>query len=85
LKTRKESKMPSERLSVVVTRRLPEAVETRIKELFDVRLRDDDTPMTRAELSEAVKTADILVPTVTDTIDAALLAGAGPRLKLIAN
>jgi glyoxylate reductase len=85
LKTRKESKMPSERLSVVVTRRLPEAVETRIKELFDVRLRDDDTPMTRAELSEALKTADILVPTVTDTIDAALLAGAGPRLKLIAN
>jgi len=77
--------MPSERLSVVVTRRLPEAVETRIKELFDVRLRDDDTPMTRAELSEALKTADILVPTVTDTIDAALLAGAGPRLKLIAN
>ena len=77
--------MPSERLSVVVTRRLPEAVETRIKELFDVRLRDDDTPMSRAELSEAVKTADILVPTVTDEIDAALLAGAGPRLKLIAN
>jgi len=77
--------MPSERLSVVVTRCLPEAVETRIKELFDVRLRDDDTPMSRAELSEAVKTADILVPTVTDEIDAALLAGAGPRLKLIAN
>ncbi len=77
--------MPSERLSVVVTRRLPEAVETRIKELFDVRLRDDDTPMTRAELTEAVKTADILVPTVTDVIDAALLAGAGERLKLIAN
>lgn len=77
--------MPSERLSVVVTRRLPEAVETRIKELFDVRLRDDDAPMSRAELSESVKTADILVPTVTDEIDAALLAGAGPRLKLIAN
>lgn len=77
--------MPSERLSVVVTRRLPEAVETRIKELFDVRLRDDDAPMSRAELTEAVKTADILVPTVTDEIDAALLAGAGPRLKLIAN
>ncbi len=77
--------MPSERLSVVVTRRLPEAVETRIKELFDVRLRDDDAPMSRAELSESVKTADILVPTVTDEIDAALLARAGPRLKLIAN
>ena len=77
--------MPSERLSVVVTRRLPDAVETRLKELFDVRLRDDDTPMTRTELGEAVKTADALVPTVTDEIDAALLAQAGPRLKLIAN
>ena len=77
--------MPSERLSVVVTRRLPDAVETRIKELFDVRLRDDDTPMTRAELANALKDADILVPTVTDEIDAALLAQAGPRLKLIAN
>lgn len=52
--------MPSERLSVVVTRRLPDAVETRIKELFDVKLRDDDTPMTRSELAEAMKTADIL-------------------------
>ena len=77
--------MPSERLSVVVTRRLPDAVETRLKELFDVRLRDDDTPMTRSELSEAVITADALVPTVTDEIDATLLAQAGPRLKLIAN
>lgn len=77
--------MPSERLSVVVTRRLPDAVETRIKELFDVTLRDDDTPMTRAELADATKTADILVPTVTDEIDAGLLAQAGPRLKLIAN
>ncbi len=77
--------MPSERLSVVVTRRLPDAVETRIKELFDAKLREDDTPMTRAELAEAMKTADILVPTVTDEIDAALLAQAGERLKLIAN
>ena len=77
--------MPTERLSVVVTRRLPDAVETRIKELFDVRLRDDDTPMTRAELAEALKNADVLVPTVTDEIDAGLLAQAGPRLKLIAN
>jgi glyoxylate reductase len=85
LKRRKECKMPSERLSVVVTRRLPDAVETRIKELFDVTLRDDDTPMTRAELADATKTADILVPTVTDEIDAGLLAQAGPRLKLIAN
>ena len=77
--------MPRERLSVVVTRRLPDAVETRLSELFNIKLRDDDTPMTRSELVEAVKTADILVPTVTDKIDARLLAQAGPNLKLIAN
>ena len=57
--------MPTARLSVVVTRRLPEAVETRMKELFDVQLREDDTPMTRAELVEAMDSADVLVPTVT--------------------
>ena len=77
--------MPRERLSVVVTRRLPEAVETRLSELFDVRLREDDTPMTRAELVEAVKTADVLVPTLTDNIDAGLIAQASEKLKLIAN
>tara|TARA_B110000902_G_scaffold71648_1_gene84715 strand:+ start:1482 stop:2468 length:987 start_codon:yes stop_codon:yes gene_type:complete len=77
--------MPGKHLSVVVTRRLPDVVETRLCELFDVRLRDDDTPMTRDELAEAMKTADILVPTITDQIDAGLLAGAGERLRLIAN
>lgn len=77
--------MPSERLSVVVTRRLPEVVETRMTELFDAKLRPNDTPMTREELVEAVKTADVLVPTITDTIDASLLAQSGERLKLIAN
>jgi len=77
--------LPRERLSVVVTRRLPDEVETRLSELFDIKLREDDTPMTRAELVEAVKTADILVPTVTDTIDATLLARAGDKLRLIAN
>jgi glyoxylate reductase len=77
--------MPTARLSVVVTRRLPEAVETRMKELFDVQLRDDDTPMTRAELIEAIATADVLVPTVTDQIDAGLIAQAGPQMRLIAN
>jgi len=77
--------MPTGRLSVVVTRRLPEAVETRMKELFDVKLREDDTPMTRAELVEAVKQADVLVPTLTDDIDAGLIGQAGPQLKLIAN
>ncbi len=77
--------MPRERLSVVVTRRLPDPVETRLKELFDVRLRDDDTPMSRADLIEALRDADVLVPTITDTIDAGLLGQAGDRLKLIAN
>ena len=77
--------MPTGRLSVVVTRRLPDAVETRMKELFDVTLRDDDTPMTRAELVEAVQRADVLVPTLTDDIDAGLVGQAGARLKLIAN
>ena len=77
--------MPRERLSVVVTRRLPEQVESRLAELFDVRLRSDDSPMTREELAEAVKSADVLVPTVTDQIDAGLIAQAGDRLKLIAN
>ena len=77
--------MPRERLSVVVTRRLPDVVETRLSELFDVTLRPDDTPMSKAELAAAMKTADVLVPTVTDTIDAAMLAGAGDKLKLIAS
>ncbi|NNL36624.1 MAG: D-glycerate dehydrogenase [Silicimonas sp.] len=77
--------MPDTRLSVVVTRRLPEVVETRMSELFNVRLRADDTKMSRDELAAVIKTADVLVPTVTDQIDAALLAQAGDRLKLIAN
>ncbi|MGA0541765.1 2-hydroxyacid dehydrogenase [Neotabrizicola sp. VNH66] len=77
--------MPSPRLSVVVTRRLPEAVETRMSELFDVRLRETDDRMTREELAEVMRTADVLVPTITDQIDAGLLAQAGDKLKLIAN
>ncbi|MEM8593071.1 MAG: D-glycerate dehydrogenase [Pseudomonadota bacterium] len=77
--------MPPKRLSVVVTRRLPEIVETRMSELFDVRLRENDEPMTKAQLVEAVKAADVLVPTVTDEIDAGLLGQAGEKLKLIAS
>ncbi|MEM8577143.1 MAG: D-glycerate dehydrogenase [Pseudomonadota bacterium] len=77
--------MAKERLSVVVTRRLPQPVEARLAELFDVRLRDGDTPMTRAELVEAVQEADVLVPTITDQIDGGLIGQAGNRLKLIAN
>jgi glyoxylate reductase len=70
---------------VIVTRKLPERVETRMRELFDTRLNLDDRPMTQSELSEAVKTADVLVPTVTDRLDPAVLSHAGPNLKLIAN
>jgi len=77
--------MPSERLSVVVTRRLPERVEARLQELFDVRLGQADRPMTREELAEAVRTADVLVPNLRDRIDNALISQAGPRLRLIAN
>jgi glyoxylate reductase len=77
--------MPKSRLSVVVTRRLPDVVETRLSELFDTTLRDDDSPMSRDALLQAVRNCDVLVPTLTDDIDAALLAQAGDRLKLIAN
>lgn len=77
--------MGSKRLSVVVTRRLPEPVETRMKELFDVTLRTDDAPMTRDALIAAMTGTDVLVPCITDQIDAAMLAAAGEKLKLIAN
>ena len=77
--------MPEKRLSVVVTRRLPEMVEARMKELFDVRLRSDDTPMTRDEIVDAMKFADVLVPTLSDTVDAGMLTQAGEQLRLIAN
>ena len=70
---------------VIVTRKLPEAAEMRLKELFDARLNDDDTPMSRDQLIAAVGEADVLVPTVTDEITAEVIAAAGERLKLIAN
>ncbi|MGE8941710.1 2-hydroxyacid dehydrogenase [Leptospira interrogans] len=70
---------------VIVTRKLPDVVETRMRELFDARLNVDDKPMGQAGLIEAVKTAEVLVPTVTDRIDRAVLSQAGPQLKLIAN
>lgn len=70
---------------VVVTRKLPDIVETRMRELFDTRLNVDDKPLNQSELVEALATADVLVPTVTDRIDAHVLGHAGERLKLIAN
>ena len=70
---------------IIVTRRLPDLIETRMRELFDARLNVDDHAMKQADLIDAVKTADVLVPTVTDRIDRTVLAAAGPQLKLIAN
>jgi len=77
--------MPPARTRVVVTRRLPAPVEARMQELFDVRLNADDRAMTADELARAMAEADVLVPTITDRIDARLLAQAGPALRLIAN
>jgi len=70
---------------VIVTRRLPEPVETRMMELFDVELNVTDTPMTAAELVDAIQRADVLVPTVTDQIDQNIIKQAGVGLKLIAS
>jgi glyoxylate reductase len=84
-RTGRKGPMPVKKIKVVVTRKLPEAIETRLMELFSVKLNDDDHPLSKAELMEAAKTADVLVPTVTDRIDAAVLSQAGPQLRLIAN
>ena len=70
---------------VIVTRKLPDVVETRMRELFDARLNIDDAALGPEALVEAVRQADVLVPTVTDRIDASILAQAGPNLKLVAN
>ena len=70
---------------VIVTRKLPEFVETRMCELFDVILNENDKPLTQAELVEAAKTAEVLVPTVTDRIDRSVISQAGEQLRLIAN
>ncbi len=77
--------MPRNKPLVIVTRKLPEVIEARMMELFDTRLNDDDAPMSRADLVDAVKAADVLVPTVTDRIDKELLSQSGPNLRLIAN
>lgn len=77
--------MNKRRPRIIVTRKLPEVVETRMCELFDVQLNIDDKPMSRDALAEALRHADAIVPTITDRIDADMLAGASDRLKLIAN
>jgi glyoxylate reductase len=70
---------------VILTRKLPETIETRMRELFDTTLNDSDKALSRDELEMAVKTTDVLVPTVTDKIDADLIAKAGSQLRLIAS
>lgn len=70
---------------VIVTRKLPDAIETRMMELFDVRLNLDDEPFSRARMVEAVQAADVLVPTVTDRIDTGILEQASDKLRLIAS
>jgi glyoxylate reductase len=76
--------MSSKKLKVVVTRRLPDAVETRLKELFDAELNLEDKPFSTEDLAAAVQSAEVLVPTVTDRVDGRVLSRAGDQLRLIA-
>ena len=75
----------SDKPLVIVTRRLPELVETRLMELFNTKLSIDDKPFSKKQLIDAVKEADVLIPTVTDKIDMNILENASSKLKLIAN
>ena len=77
--------MSQNKPKLILTRKLPETIETRMRELFDATLNDSDQALTRAELEAAVKTADVLVPTVTDKIDADLISKFGDQLRLIAS
>jgi len=77
--------MAARKPKVIVTRKLPDPVETRMRELFNTELNLTDEPLTRAQLADAVARTDVLVPTITDKIDAKLLEAAGPNLKVIAN
>ena len=76
--------MPTRKPIVIVTRKLPDVVETRMRELFSTTLNDTDEPMSQAQLVEAVKKAEVLVPTVTDRIDKSVIMQAGDQLNLIA-
>src|SRR5512141_561926 len=70
---------------VVVTRKLPDSIETRMRELFDARINLDDTPLSAEQIAEAARTADVLVPTVTDQITAEIVNQPDCKLRLIAN
>ena len=77
--------MNAQKPQVIVTRKLPDAIETRMMELFDTRLNLDDAPMSKAALIDAVQSADVLTPTVTDIIDRDIIQAAGDQLKIIAS
>ena len=77
--------MDAKKQRVVITRKLPEGIEARMRQLFEVEANESDMPFTRAALIAAVERADVLVPTLTDRIDAEVIAAAGPQLKLIAH
>jgi lactate dehydrogenase-like 2-hydroxyacid dehydrogenase len=77
--------MATRKPKVIVTRKLPDSVETRMRELFDTELNVSDEPMSRKQLIEAIGRCDVLAPTITDKLDGPLLAKAGEKLKLIAN
>ncbi|MGD9799196.1 MAG: 2-hydroxyacid dehydrogenase [Parvularculaceae bacterium] len=77
--------MPHRRLKVGVTRKLPQAVETRLAALFDVAFNADDAPLSREALVALARDVDVLAPTLGDTLDAAFFEAAGERMKLIAN
>ncbi len=77
--------MRSDRLKVALTRRLPHVVEKRLDELFDVQLRDEDTPLNKKEIIDYMQDVDVLVPCISDVVDAPMVAQAGKNLKLIAN
>jgi len=76
--------MAPRKLKVIVTRRLPDPVETRLRELFDAELNETDKPFSAETLADAVSRADVLVPTVTDRVDSRVLSRAGEQLRLIA-
>jgi glyoxylate reductase len=80
-----EQIMAAQKPKVIVTRKLPDPVETRMRELFETELNLDDTPMSPDQLVDAMARADVLVPTITDRLDSRLISRAGDKLKLIAN
>ncbi len=77
--------MTNKKPLIIVTRKLPDVIETRMMELFDAQLNLDDTALSSDQLVAAVKTCDVLVPTVTDRIDGRILAHAGEQMRLIAS